>query len=139
MKMSSNPQAGNVSSGTRLVAIESNATNRPSLLMEIPWLGLPQLATEPSFASETTLVVGVHPAGTPVQVSRTYTFPLPLTFCETKLVAPEPNATSRPSALMGMGIGVKVVPFGCEPLVVRSTRIVLGVHGGVAPMQVSRQ
>jgi len=71
-KMSSQPHAGNPSSGVRFVAIEPKETNRPSALMESPPAlpGLPQFPTEPSLAKETRLVLGVQPEATPVHVSR---------------------------------------------------------------------
>ena len=72
-KMSSPEHAGNVSSGVKFVAMDPKDINLPFELTDTElWLpGLPQLATEPSLASETRLVLGVQPVGALAQVSRT--------------------------------------------------------------------
>jgi hypothetical protein len=120
------------------VEVESKATKRPFGVIDKPWLGLWQFPTEPSLASETSTVVGVHPAA-PVQVSRTYAFAFPWTFVETRFVAVELNATSRPSDVIAGIAALETLLLGCAPLAVTSARIVLGVHGPAAPVQVSRQ
>jgi hypothetical protein len=106
--MSSKLHAGKLSSGVRFVAIESNAMNRPLLLIERPWLGLPQFPIPPSLASEIKSVVGLQPEGAPVQLSRTYTLPIPFTFVCTRSVPIDANATSRPSALIAGIVGLDI-------------------------------
>ena len=59
---------------TRFVARETNATKRPSPLMATCRPVLP-LAALPSAETSIALVLGVHAAATPAQVSRTKTFP----------------------------------------------------------------
>jgi hypothetical protein len=78
-KMSSELQAGKLSSGVRFVAIDAKDTKRPSALIETPpWFpGLPQFAREPSLARDTRLVLGVQAVATAVHRSRTYTFACP--------------------------------------------------------------
>src|SRR6266851_8306277 len=102
------------------------------------WSPLPLLPTEPSLAREARLVLGVHPAGAPAHVSRTYTFIQPPTLAETRFVASEAKAPSRPSALIdGTILKVREL-FAWVPSVATSTMIVLGEHEDVAPTQVSR-
>src|SRR5258708_5437036 len=72
-KMSSQAQAEKSSSGVRFVAIEANATKRPSALKDMPPLfpGLEQFAAAPSFAIEIRMVPSVQPMGSPLPASRT--------------------------------------------------------------------
>ena len=80
-----------VSSGTRFVASERNATNRPSALIAGYELG--PLASLPSLATLTRVVL-------PVLRSWTNTSHMPLSSCATRLEAYDVNATNRPSWLM---------------------------------------
>jgi hypothetical protein len=57
-----------VSPATKFEALESNATNLPSALIE--GFRLFPFARLPSGANDTRLVLGTHPVGTPMHVSR---------------------------------------------------------------------
>ena len=60
---------------------------------------------------------------------------------ETRFVAAEPNATKRPSAVMGTfrSISAPSPLFGCDPSLATSARSVVGVQAEPAPQHVSRQ
>src|SRR5437667_6450953 len=77
-----------VSPATRLVAAERNATNRPSALMDEPWL----FPCSPDEDTDARTVEGVHPAGAPKHVSRTKVSWAPFVSPATRLVAAELNA-----------------------------------------------
>src|SRR5207249_4297465 len=79
------------SSGTRFVASDQNATNRPS-----PPIAGPPLAPFASAPALSTLMRSV----VPVTRSRTKTSEASLPSSGTRLVALDVNATYRPSALM---------------------------------------
>jgi hypothetical protein len=92
------------------------------------------LAGLPSLATETSIVVGVQPAGAPIQVSRKKAPDLLMVF-GTRFVALESKATYRPLAEM---VGDRLLPLGSDPSFATETRIVAGVQPAGAPRQVSR-
>src|SRR2546427_11209811 len=96
---------------------------------------LPAFPWVPSLATDTRVVEGVQPAGTPTQVSRTKTSPAPLVSPATRLLASAAKATNRPSALMA---GVSLTPLPSLPSLATDTRAVKGVHAAAAPTQEAR-
>ena len=102
-----------VSPGTRLVAIESNATRRPSALIRAPNAEPPRMpgptlcpfASAPVLSTLTRSVV-------PVSRSWTNTSGTPLVSAGTRLAAAESNVTSRPSSLMS---GRRLLSSACPP------------------------
>ena len=78
---------------TRLVAEDSNATNRPSALIEIEGSSLDPFPSIPAVETLTRVV-------TLVRRSRTNMSSNPFISPDTRLVAPDANATYRPSALI---------------------------------------
>src|SRR6266550_2456689 len=105
--------AGTAPDGIRFEASEANATNRPS-----PLIDGPRLAPSAGVASNPTLTSLVWP----VSRSRTNTSSNPLVSPGTRFVAPEVNATKRPSALTD---GSRLKPSACLPLLLTLTRSVL--------------
>jgi hypothetical protein len=113
-KMSSIPL---VSPRTRLEAKDSNATKRPSTLSwGAPTNALSAFASVPSLATLTRVVLFVTR-------SCTKTSATPLVSPEARLLAPETNATSRPSPLTE---AEPLSPFACAPPLATLTRVVLG-------------
>lgn len=120
-------------SSTRFVASESNATKRPSALIEGE-----ALAPFASFESELIdmrVVAGVQSAAAPKHVSRINTSATPLLSPGTRFVASETNTTKRPSALIA---GERLPPSASGPMSDPETSAVLGTHPAGAPSQVSR-
>src|SRR6266545_3841551 len=106
--------SGLVSPGTRLVAPETNATNRPVAL--IAGRALPSLAWVPSEARLTRVV-------SPAWRSRTKTSPKAFVSSGTRLAAEVSKATKRPSALVeGLALGKSA----CVPSEATLTRVVSG-------------
>src|SRR5215470_15896696 len=87
-----------VSPGTRLVASDAKAMNRPFALMAGE--KLEPLASEPSLATETRFTEGVQLVGMPRQVSRRNMSLVPFESPDTRLLAYDENAMKRPSAPM---------------------------------------
>src|SRR4029077_9603896 len=83
-----------VSATTRLDAELLNATNLPERLITGP--ALPPFAGAPPMPTETSVVVGVHPAGAPAQVSRTNTSSSPLVSPATRLLGAKTTQEHRP-------------------------------------------
>src|SRR6266536_2652886 len=104
--------AGTAPAGIRFEASEANATNRPSRLIDGP-----RLAPSAGVASNPTLTSLVWP----VSRSRTNTSWNPFVSPGTRFVAPEVNATKRPSALTD---GSRLKPSACLPLLRTLTRSV---------------
>ncbi len=102
-----------VSPGTRFVANEENAMNRPSALIEGE--KAPKFASAPSFVTLTRLVM-------PVVMSRTKTSWSLLVSLRTRFVHVDANATKRPSDEMA---GDELAPpKHCEPPLVTLARVV---------------
>src|SRR2546425_12081955 len=109
-------------------------TKRTSALI-VSGKTLPPFPWVPSLATDTRVVEGVQPAGTPTQVSRTKTSPAPLVSPATRLLASAAKATNRPSALMD---GVSLMPLPSLPSLATDTRVVEGVQPAGTPTQVAR-
>src|SRR6267143_609067 len=97
----------------------------------------------PSVATETRVVLGIHPAGARTQVSRTKMSRAPFVSPKTRFVAEDAKATKRPSALIdGAETKPMLSPLSPLPKVPSGaieTATVLGVHPACAPPQVSRR
>src|SRR3989304_825694 len=118
---------------TRLLAAEAKTTRRPSALS--PTRLLTPLPSLPSSASDTRVVEGEHPVGTPAQVSRTKASKAPLVSLPTRLLASDRKATVRPSVPMA---GNRLSRLPTVPSVARETIFVEVVQPDPAPRQVSR-
>src|SRR5438105_3402030 len=123
-----------VSPATRFVALESKATKRPSALTADSKLA--KLPSLPSPATDNLIVLGMQPAGAPMQVSRRKTSLWMLVSPATRLEAKEEKVRIRASALMA-GNELKELPW--LPSVATDTLMVLGLQPAAASMQVSRR
>ena len=118
------------------VALDENATKRPSPLTAWALELLGPFADAPLVATEIVTVEGVHPAtGAPEE--------LQVSWSNTSLVTPTPAAgicllktTKRPSSLSA---GIWLLPLSALPALSTETMVVEGVHPLPMRKQVSRR
>lgn len=126
-----------VAPATRFVAVETNATKRPSALIAT-WELASFAGLTPSLAMDTRLTTGIQPKGAPAHVLATKTCGVvPLNVTEgTRLVANEMNASSSPVEFIA---GSDPAPFAITPLGPESMSLVLGMHDDVVPRHESNR